>query len=87
MAKTPKKPAAKSATKNAAVKVARKLNAVHEALIKLMTRPKGATLAEIKAAKFNAAAMQALKIVGRRGYKTNVVKKAGELTRYVAKRA
>jgi hypothetical protein len=52
-----------------------------------MTRPSGATLAEIKAAKFNAAAMQAIKIVERRGFKTSVVKKDGELTRYVAKRA
>jgi hypothetical protein len=52
-----------------------------------MTRPKGATLQEIKAAKFKAAAMAALKIVERRGFKTSVVKKAGELTRYVAKRA
>jgi hypothetical protein len=52
-----------------------------------MTRPKGATLAEIKAAKFKAAAMAALKIVERRGYKTNVVKKDGELTRYVARKA
>jgi hypothetical protein len=43
--------------------------------------------AEISAAKFNAPAIQALRIVERRGYKTSVVKKPGELTRYIAKRA
>jgi hypothetical protein len=31
--------------------------------------------------------MAALKIAERRGYKTNVVKKAGELTRYAARKA
>jgi hypothetical protein len=46
-----------------------------------------AVAAEISAAKFNAPAIQALRIVERRGYKTSVVKKPGELTRYIAKRA
>jgi hypothetical protein len=76
-----------TAKKSANGQKARKPNAIHEALVKLMTRPNGATITDIQEAKFKAAAMQALKIVGRRGYKTNVVKKAGELTRYVAKRA
>jgi hypothetical protein len=78
--KSAKKPAAKNGN-------AKPIKPLHAKLIALMTRPKGATLADIKAAKFNAAAMQALKIVQRRGYKTNVVKKAGELTRYVARKA
>jgi len=77
-----KKPASKKSTNS---QKARKPNAIHEALVKLMTRPNGATITDIQQAKFKAAAMQALKIVGRRGYKTSVVKKAGELTRYVAK--
>jgi hypothetical protein len=81
---TAKKFAAKPAVKNGNAKPIKPL---HAKLIALMTRPKGATLADIKAAKFNAAAMQALKIVERRGFKTSVVKKDGELTRYVAKRA
>jgi hypothetical protein len=62
-------------------------NALHETLIRLISRPNGATLADISAAKFNAPAIQALRLVERRGYKTSVVKKPGELTRYIAKRA
>jgi hypothetical protein len=75
--------------KSVVVKVikARKPNPLHEKLIKLFVRPNGATITDIAAAKFKYPAIQALRIAERRGYKTNVVKKAGELTRYVARRA
>jgi hypothetical protein len=56
-------------------------------LVKLLSRPTGATITDISEAGFKYAAMAAMKIVERRGYKTSVVKKPGELTRYIAKRA
>jgi hypothetical protein len=37
--------------------------------------------------RFEYPAIMALRIAERRGYKTSAVKKPGELTRYVAKRA
>jgi hypothetical protein len=78
--------AKKTTSKKSNSQKAHKPNPIHDALVKLMTRPSGATITEIKATKFNAPAMQALKIVERRGYKTSVVKKPGELTKYIAKR-
>jgi hypothetical protein len=51
-------------------------NPIHQTLIKLMSRPNGATITDIAAAKFKAPAIQALRLVGRRGYKTSVVKKS-----------
>ena len=59
-------------------------NALHEKLIKLVTRPNGATLTDIGAAGFKYPAIQALRIAERRGYKTSVSKKPGELTVYKA---
>lgn len=46
-----------------------------------MQRPNGAELQELVKAGWKFSAMAALKIAERRSYKTNVVKKAGELTR------
>jgi hypothetical protein len=81
--------AKKSAKKaNGAKKVStKKPNALHEKLIKLFTRPNGATLTDTKEAGFNYPAMSALKIAERRGLKVTTKKVAGELTRYFAKRA
>jgi hypothetical protein len=84
MAKATAKKSKKPAAKNGKAKLIKPL---HAKLIALMTRSNGATLADLKAAKFNAAAMQALKIVERKGYKTDVIKKDGELARYVARKA
>ena len=75
---TAKKSAAKSAT-------AKKPNPLHEKLIKLFTRPNGATLADTKEAGFNYPAMAALKIAERRGLKVSTKKVPGELTRYFAR--
>lgn len=89
--KSAKKPVAKSA--KAVKKVAKKtsgknFDALHEKLITLFKRPTGATLAEIKAAGYDyAPGIFALRIAERRGYKTSVVKKDGERTRYLAKGA
>jgi hypothetical protein len=86
MAKSP----SKKSTKPAAVKVikrTRKTNALHEKLIKLFARPNGATLTDTVEAGFKYPAVAALRIAERRGYKTNVIKKEGELTRYTARKA
>jgi hypothetical protein len=65
----------------------KKPNALHDKLVALMTRPNGATITDLQAAKFKRPSIAALRIVAHRGFKTSVVKKKGELTRYVAKRA
>jgi hypothetical protein len=65
----------------------KKPNAIHEKLMRLMTRPNGATITDIADAGFKCASMQALKIAERRGLKVRVDKKPGELTRYIAKKA
>ncbi len=54
-------------------------------LIRMMTRPTGATMHDTWKAGFKYPAMQALKYVEHQGYKTKVVHKPGELTRYFAK--
>jgi hypothetical protein len=81
---TAKKSAAKSAAKNGKAKPIKPL---HAKMIALMSRPTGADLHELKKAGWKAAAMAALKLVERKGYKTNVVTKKGELARYVARKA
>jgi hypothetical protein len=88
-----KKTATKSAKKSAAKRPtttsanARKPNALHEKLIKLFTRPNGATLTDTVEAGFKYPAMTALKIAERRGLKVTTKKVAGQPTRYFAKRA
>ncbi|MEA3100146.1 hypothetical protein [Caballeronia mineralivorans] len=57
--KTTKKPTKKIASKNSAN--GRKPNPIHDALVKLFTQPNGATITDIKAAKFNAPTIQALR--------------------------
>jgi hypothetical protein len=69
------------------VGVTRKPNALHETLVKLMSRPNGATMHDTYNAGFEYPAMAAVKIVERRGYKVSKKKEAGALTRYIAKRA
>jgi hypothetical protein len=66
---------------------ARPTNALHEKLIKLLSRPEGATMHDTWNIGYKYPAVFALKIAATRGYKTSVVKKPGELARYVAKRA
>jgi hypothetical protein len=78
-----KKPTSKKVVANNA----RKPNALHEKLVRLMCRPTGASMHDLWNAGFKYPAMAALKIAERRGLKTSVIKKKGELTRYCAKRA
>jgi hypothetical protein len=85
MAKTSKKSATKKA--NGKPRKERKTNPLHAKLIALMSRPNGADRADIAKTGWKYPSMTALKIAERRGYKTSVVKKAGELSRYIAKRA
>lgn len=54
-------------------------------LISLFTRKEGATMHDTFHAGYQFPAMQALKMAERHGYKVNVKKQAGELTRYFAK--
>ena len=85
-----KKTAAKKSAKKSAAKkstVTKKPNALHEKLIKLFTRPNGATLTDTIEAGFKYPAMTALKIAERRGLKVTTKKVPGEPTRYFAKRA
>jgi hypothetical protein len=58
---------------------ARKSSALHERIVKLFARPNGATINDLNEAGFKYSAVQALKLAERRGYKTSVVKKSGEL--------
>lgn len=83
------KKVAKSAKSTKSTKKVAKTNgnreALHDTLIKMFKRPNGATLAEIKEAGYDyAPGIFALRIAERRGYKTKVVKKEGERSRYVA---
>ena len=84
---TVKKVAKKAAKKVAKITQNRPLNALQEKLLKLFHRPQGATLADVVAAGANRPAMMALRMFERRGYKTSVVKKEGEVTRYIARKA
>jgi hypothetical protein len=79
VAKSNGKPVAKVSNK--------KPNPLHDTLVKLMSRPTGCTMHDTFNAGFNYPAMAAVKIVERRGYKVTKKKEAGELTRYIAKRA
>lgn len=77
------------AAKTAKAITVRKPNPLHDKLIKLFTRPNGATMHDTVEAGFKYPAKAALKIAERRGYKINVVPKkngSGELTRYIARR-
>jgi hypothetical protein len=65
----------------------KKPNPLHDTIVKLMSRPNGATMHETWNAGFEAPVMAAVRIVERRGYKVSKKKEAGELTRYIAKRA
>jgi hypothetical protein len=88
MTATSKKKSAKKSAEAVAKKAnSKKPNLVHEKLIKLMTRPTGATITDLADAGFKYASIQALKIAERRGLKVRVDKKPGELTRYIAKKA
>jgi hypothetical protein len=93
MAKVAKKSAksTKTVAKKAVAPVAKKAkkpNEFHAALIKLMSRPEGACIADFQQIEgFNIPSMAALKIAERAGFKTSAVKKPGERTRYYAKTA
>ena len=81
--------AKKSVAKKSAKKAngAKKPNPLHDTLVKLLSRPNGATMHDTYNAGFEFPAMSAVKIVERRGYKVSKKKEPGELTRYIAKRA
>ena len=88
--KTAKKSPAKVATKSAKVATVEKStkapNPLHAALIKLMSRPEGAAIADFQQIDgFNIPSMAALKVAERAGFKTSAEKKPGERTRYYAK--
>jgi hypothetical protein len=68
-------------------KVAKKSNQLHERIVKLFSRPNGATINDLDEAGFKYSARQALKIAEHRGLKTSAKKPDGELTRYYAKKA
>jgi len=81
------KKVAKKATTKAAVSSRRIPHAaLHDRLIKLLQRPEGATMHDTWNIGYYYPAMSALKIAERRGFKTRVNKRPGELTRYYAKR-
>jgi hypothetical protein len=77
-----------TAKKPIVVKVikSRKPNPLHEKLIKLFVRPNGATIGDIQECGWKYSAVAALAIAKRRDLKTSVVKKSGELNRYIAKK-
>jgi hypothetical protein len=80
----------KKSTKPVAVKVikaSRKANVLHDKLVKLFSRPNGATINDLVDAGFKYSARQALRIAERRGLKTSAKKPDGENTRYYAKKA
>jgi hypothetical protein len=92
MSTTAKKSAAKKSNgkKAAAARKAstpRKPTAIHMKLIALMTRKDGATIQDVSKTGFKGPTKAAMRIVENQGFKTSVVKKAGELSRYVAKKA
>jgi hypothetical protein len=66
------------------IKRTRKANALHDKLEKLFTQKGGCTMHDTFNAGFKYPAIQALKMFEKRGYKVNVVKKAGALTVYSA---
>ena len=66
---------------------ARKSNALHETIVKLFSRPNGATINDLNEAGFKYSARQALRIAEHRGLKTSAKKPDGELTRYYARKA
>jgi hypothetical protein len=86
MSKSPKKTTSKK-TNGKTATATRKPNPLHEKLIRLMSRPDGATLHDLWNSGFQQPSVFALKIAERHGLKTSIVKKKGELTRYIAKRA
>jgi hypothetical protein len=70
----------------APVATAKAPNPLHAALIKLMSRPEGAAIADFQQLDgFAIPSMAALKIAERAGFKTSAVKKPGERTRYYAR--
>jgi len=72
--------ATKKSAKSTNGQKARKPNKLHDTLVRLLSRPNGATITDISEAGFKYAAMTAMKIVERRGYKTTSKKVPGELT-------
>lgn len=81
-----RRPSKKVIVKSSTIHHKPKLNTLHDTLLKLFIRPDGATMHDTWNAGFVYPAMAALKIAERHGYKTRVVKRKGELTRYYAKR-
>lgn len=57
-----------------------------EKVVQLMLKKDGATIHDFVKAGFNQPAMAAVKAAKRRKFKTKIVHKAGELTRYQASR-
>lgn len=85
--KTVAKVANKSA-KTVATKEAKKPNELHDALVKLMLRPSGATIADFQTVDgFNIPSMAVVRIAERHGYKASASKKPGERTVYKAVKA
>ncbi len=85
---TSKKTATKRASKaNGQPRNERKTNPLHDKLVALMSRPNGADRSDIAKTGWKLPSINALRIAERRGMKTSIIKKEGELKRYVAKRA
>lgn len=81
MAKTSK--TSKTSTSKTSSK---KPNALHDTLVKLLSRPNGATMHDTWNAGYEYPVSFALKIAERRGFKTSSKKAPGELKVYFAKR-
>jgi hypothetical protein len=86
MAKATKKSAKSTAKKTTNGQKARKPNPLHDTLVRLLSRPNGVTIGDISECGFKYSAVAALAIAARHGFKTSVVKKNGELNRYIARR-
>lgn len=56
------------------------------AVIKLLLRARGADIHDIKKIGFNQPAMNAVKLAQRRGFATSIMKMAGRMTRYYARK-
>jgi hypothetical protein len=97
VAKKSAAPVAKKTTKVAkstktvakkAVATTRAPNPLHDALVKLMLRPTGATIQDFQGVEgFNIPSMAVVRIAERNGYKASASKKPGERTVYKAVKA
>jgi valyl-tRNA synthetase len=86
--KSIKEPVAVKMTKTAkAAAVKAPTNEMHQKVIALLSRPEGATRADLNQIEFPASSVAALRIAERHGFKVRIDKKDGEFKRYIATKA